>query len=351
MVLVWHCFYSEVHPARHSALAAIAIPFSVFWSGVDLFFVLSGFLIGGILVDSREDRNYFSSFYVRRVCRLGPVYAMVLASYALASALVGMDGRFAWLLDRPMPALSYLTFSQNVFMGVRSSFGANWLAPTWSLAVEEQFYLLLPLLVRLLSPKALRRALAVAIVVAPALRFASNPVMAQVEMPMRSDSLLVGVAVALAVRDPRFLAILQGHRRAYGALFAVLLLGAGAMCLRASWFGVFAQTWLAALYSMLLLAPFARANAVSRVLRTGALAWFGKLSYSLYLTHLIVVGAMHALAYGREPRIDGLGSAALTAASLVASLALSYALFRTVETPAIAYGHRRAKLARNLATA
>ena len=99
MVIVWHYFFSQIHPSPHSLLSAMAIPFRLCWSGVDLFFVLSGFLIGGILVDSREAANYFRVFYVRRVCRLGPVYLLLLTSFALVYRLSDPHGRFSWLLE------------------------------------------------------------------------------------------------------------------------------------------------------------------------------------------------------------------------------------------------------------
>jgi peptidoglycan/LPS O-acetylase OafA/YrhL len=348
MVIVWHYFCSEIHPSRHSLLGAVAIPFRLCWSGVDLFFVLSGFLIGGILVDSREAANYFRVFYTRRVCRLGPVYLMLLASFGLAYLLCDPHGRFSWLLENPLPAASYITFTQNVFMGIRGTFGASWLAPTWSLAVEEQFYSLLPILVWALSPKALHRTLIVAICAAPLLRAPFSDIVGQVEMPMRSDSLLLGVVVAIGVRNAWFLETIRRQKRALAVVLGVLLAGAALMCVRGSWFGVFLQTWLAALYAVLILTPFADGDALaSRILRAPVLRFFGKVSYSLYLVHQIVVGLLHGLVYGREPRIDDVRGAALTGLSLAISVALAYAIFTWIEKNAVAYGHRHVYVAKS----
>jgi peptidoglycan/LPS O-acetylase OafA/YrhL len=352
MVIVWHYFFSQIHPSPHSLLSAMAIPFRLCWSGVDLFFVLSGFLIGGILVDSREAANYFRVFYVRRVCRLGPVYLLLLTSFALVYRLSDPHGRFSWLLENPLPGASYATFTQNVVMGLRGTFGPTWLAPTWSLAVEEQFYSILPVLVWALSPKALHRTLLVAICAAPLLRAPFSEIVGQVEMPMRSDSLLLGVLVAIGVRDEWFLATLRSQRRTLGGVLLVLLAGAALMCVHGSWFGVFIQTWLAALYSVLILTPFADGHAlVSRALRAGALRFFGQISYSLYLVHQIVAGLLHGLVYGHEPRIDDLSSAALTGLSLGISVALAYAIFHLIEKKAVAYGHRHVYVAKREAAA
>jgi peptidoglycan/LPS O-acetylase OafA/YrhL len=347
MVIVWHYFCSQVHPARHSVLALSAIPFSLCWSGVDLFFVLSGFLIGGILVDSREARNYFRVFYLRRVCRIAPIYVLLLATFGLAYLLLDPHGRFSWLLENPLPALSYVTFTQNVLMGIHGTFGPSWLAPTWSLAVEEQFYSLLPVLVWALPPRALRVALVAAICSAPLLRSMCSELSGQVEMPMRSDSLLLGAMLAILVRSERFLDALRLRRRAFGAVFLVLLSGAAVMCVRASWFGVFVQTWLSLLYCALLLIPFADPGSfISRILRSPLLGFFGTISYSLYLVHQIVAGLLHGLVYGRAPRIDDGYGAALTCGAFVVSVLLARATFEWIEKKAVALGHRHVYVAK-----
>lgn len=119
------------------------------WLGVDLFFVLSGFLITGILLDSKESPHYWSSFYKRRVLRIFPLYFFVVTLTWLTIIFVektperlqGYDS-FAW----------FFTFTPNIAMALKN----NWLSHSnffdlnhlWSLAVEEQFYLLWPFMVR-----------------------------------------------------------------------------------------------------------------------------------------------------------------------------------------------------------
>jgi peptidoglycan/LPS O-acetylase OafA/YrhL len=113
-------------------------------SGVDLFFVLSGFLIGSILLDNREAANQFKVFYLRRFCRILPIYFVWIALFFVLGKLLLND----WLFASRYPAWSYPTFTQNFFMSNIGGFGAGWLAVTWSLAIEEQFYLTAPLLIR-----------------------------------------------------------------------------------------------------------------------------------------------------------------------------------------------------------
>jgi peptidoglycan/LPS O-acetylase OafA/YrhL len=86
MVLVWHYAVYEFQPEPGSIGAYALACLRLSWSGVDLFFVLSGFLIGGILIDNQQSNNYFKVFYVRRVCRIFPLY-FFLASFILRFAL------------------------------------------------------------------------------------------------------------------------------------------------------------------------------------------------------------------------------------------------------------------------
>jgi peptidoglycan/LPS O-acetylase OafA/YrhL len=113
------------------------------------------------------------------------------------------------------------------------------------------------------------------------------------------------------------------------------------MCERPAWFGVFVQTWLAALYSMLLLTPFASVDSlVSRVLRARVLRFFGSISYSLYLIHQIVLGVLHGIVYRREPRIEDSWGACVNGVAFVISVTLSYATFTWIEKQFVARGHR-----------
>jgi len=81
LVLVWHYFSVQVHPDPGSTLSYIVRASSLAWSGVDLFFVLSGFLIAGILLDNRDTSNFFRIFYLRRVSRIFPLYFLLLGLF------------------------------------------------------------------------------------------------------------------------------------------------------------------------------------------------------------------------------------------------------------------------------
>src|ERR1700722_6738882 len=176
-------------------------PLRMGWTGVDLFFVLSGFLIGGILLDARKSSNYFRTFYTRRFYRILPLYVLVVfASYTHIAILEhGYAPQFNWMLQGRLPWLSYVFFLQNFWMAATNTLGTWGLGGTWSLAIEEQFYATLPLLIWLFEPKKLQKVLLVAVAAAPVIRiffcigWPDKWNLSFVLMPCRADALLLGV--------------------------------------------------------------------------------------------------------------------------------------------------------------
>ena len=280
----------------------VAMLCSTLWLGVDLFFVLSGFLITGVLYDTLQQPGYLGNFYARRALRLVPVYAVVVALVLAANALLG--GRpTVW-------ALTYFVYASNI---VRDLSTHGWALPTglvtnldvshfWSLGVEEQFYLLWPLAVLLARTR--RRILwlcAAGIVASVGLRFVAAGAPHFVlgtpyfELPMRLDSLLLGGALALLLRRPRGAAQKSPPNAQWlNGVFVVAMAGLG-MSFAASRHGsMFAVPtvrygyFAAALAFTALVGLAAQAGSwVNRVCRARWLRRFGQCSYGLYLIHLI----------------------------------------------------------------
>ena len=145
--------------------------FGIGWVGVDLFFVLSGFLIGGILLDAKSSDKYFKTFYLRRIHRIFPLYYAWLALYILilvCGLYLGASRLESSSVDL-VRVPRYLLYIQN-WSASGSLFEYFWLGPTWSLAVEEQFYLVAPVLIRFLSVRSLTTVLVGTVLVAPLLR-------------------------------------------------------------------------------------------------------------------------------------------------------------------------------------
>ena len=192
LVLLYHYSLVLYHPPQGSLGAYTLKLLYLSWSGVDLFFVLSGYLIGGLLLDHVHDSNGFRVFYTHRFFRIVPLYLVVLL-VSLASA------------GHVMLLGYYLTFTQNIWMAEHATFHVNYFV-TWSLAVEEQFYLALPVLMWLLPRKWLAAVLSLLVVAAPIFRLISlgfNPVAPHILFPCRMDA-LCGVLCAYAMRQEKF---------------------------------------------------------------------------------------------------------------------------------------------------
>jgi peptidoglycan/LPS O-acetylase OafA/YrhL len=114
---------------------------SVGWLGVDLFFVLSGFLITGILIENKTATNYFRAFYAHRALRILPIYFLLLIIWTIAVPLVAPQ--FLASISTPGALWPHWFFLTSLWL-VNGHIGMAWvtpLAPSWSLSIEEQFYL------------------------------------------------------------------------------------------------------------------------------------------------------------------------------------------------------------------
>src|SRR5271163_4433997 len=164
-VLVVFVHNIDIYPSLHLGLIA-----SNGWMGVDLFFVLSGFLITEILVDTKKSEGYFKNFYARRCLRIWPLYyAALLFMFVIVPSLRPSEAHTVFDA-RSAPWWSYLFFIQNFLVPIPSS-ATGLLGVTWSLAVEEQFYLVWPLVVRFFNARQLCKIAITVVCVSPALRF------------------------------------------------------------------------------------------------------------------------------------------------------------------------------------
>ena len=278
--------------------------------GVDLFFVLSGFLLGGTLLDKKEAPNYFKAFYARRICRIFPLYFLSLflflilllaAPFTLGWFLFGDSIRF--LLEDPLPLWSYFTFTHNFAMAQLGGWGTLWLGHTWSLAVEEQFYLFLPFFIRSFSREKLPYLLVGLILSAPLLRaflYEFHPhgdLAFYVLMPCRADALLLGVLCAYTIRNERCLNLLRTHTKAlYGVLALLLAAGAALMALSSPTVHVplvaasYGYSWLPLVYScIVLIAVTEKRGLFTLATRVRPLSWLAVLAFGVFLLHMPIL--------------------------------------------------------------
>lgn len=317
--------------------------FYVGWVAVMVFFALSGYLVGRLIIEKKDSGNFLPVFYLRRVCRTFPTY--FLASAALL-AVADWLGPRPWVEQvRRLPDWSYFTFAQNFFMLARQSVGLHWLAPTWTLALEEQFYIVAPFLF-LLTPRRrwvpMLAALCLAGVGLRAVGVLEGWISLAplVLLPTSADVLSIGLLLAVLVKEDAIdWARWSLHLRV--APILCLLLTAVAQrvdggglgpCFQI--FGPFLVSLAGAFFILMLVkgAPEAR-RFRSRVLR-----FFGDISYSVYMTHLVVLSLMHGLILDGLPDMATPAQVLVTLAALPVAIAAGWALTRLLEQPITNWG-------------
>jgi peptidoglycan/LPS O-acetylase OafA/YrhL len=282
MVLIFHVF--QVEPAPQHSLLRLGYAATRFGqTGVDLFFVLSGFLITGILYDAKGSRRYFLNFYGRRTLRIFPLY------YGFSVVMLVLVPRLLGFRATELSWLSLGTFSANFAMAAGS--GGGMLGHYWSLAIEEQFYLIWPFVVFSLGRSALMRVCLASMVVAAGARLVveSQGISSFMLTPCRMDTLLIGALLALAARGP--LGLVEWSRRALIVALAALAIGLPlSAAMRGSgsvWLQVVKYPLIAALYGAVLVIGVSASSKsrVGRLLALKPLSSLGKYSYGIYVYH------------------------------------------------------------------
>jgi peptidoglycan/LPS O-acetylase OafA/YrhL len=310
------------------------------WIGVQLFFVLSGFLITGNLLDSRGSPHYFSAFFGRRALRILPLYFAVLcAAFVIAPLLLRLPEELRASSPHQLWLWTFLCNWTEPYGGGVYGFGHF-----WSLAVEEQFYLLWPLLVlRCRPPVLLWVCLGIAL-----LSFVIRAVLMAADFPhealymftiCRMDALALGAAAAAAVRIPTLRGRLAAMTTRLALVATVLFLGTA---LGTRGFAVYEISTQSIGYTLLSLA-FALTllltalpttgllNAAMRILGGAVLRPIGRYSYGMYVFHLplhVFVGSplLHRFAAEVSPGTALAYTAGMTVATFVLA-AISYELF------------------------
>jgi peptidoglycan/LPS O-acetylase OafA/YrhL len=293
-VLLFHFIAPENREGL--ANAAVSWLFSYGALGVDLFFVLSGFLITGILYDARTDAHYFRNFYMRRLLRIFPLYYGVLVIIFLVlplipelrgSELSGLRSHQAW---------AWL-YAVNIYLAIHDGWVLSYIEHFWSLAVEEQFYLIWPLAVWLLAAKP-RVFLTFSFLVAAtsfvgriaASLAGAGPVVIEVLTPFQLDALAIGGFFAVYLRQP------GGEAGARRLVVPLALAGLGLLVIQfgarhLTTRGNVLESVRGGAFHLLLAALLLKgllgsvSSGWTRFLLSRPLAFLGKYSYGLYVYH------------------------------------------------------------------
>jgi peptidoglycan/LPS O-acetylase OafA/YrhL len=311
------------------------------WVGVDLFFVLSGYLITSILYEHRGKERYYRNFYGRRVLRLLPLYYFLFACVAALTPVLRIHWRPAHLV--------MLLQGSNFVLPKDNSLGN--LGPfnffhLWSLSIEEQFYLIWPWLVgSALERKTLRQICVAGMIAAPALRLLLlhwhvNPWWMYQSLPARMDSLFAGALLALiplpSLKVTRIVA-------------ATSLLVFGWLTWRGHSFFFLSPAIQGIGYSALALL-FASGVAISlnpstivhRICSWRLLRFYGKYSYGIYLWHYLLSEQFGMLTLWVQRRVTVPLAASITSIGLIllCSTTIAIASYKVIESPFLALKKR-----------
>ena len=302
---------------------------------VDGFFVLSGLLVGRLIIEKGHADNFFKIFYARRALRTFPIYFICVTLSIFASIPLGME------ISPAVPSWSYLAFVNNVFMAARDVVGTEWLGPTWTMAVEEQFYLVAPLLMLLTPRRWLTFALFCVVLSAIALRTAMamrniDGIASVALLPTRADNLVIGLVCA-----PLLATSIDWKGTICRTLPIVLLFLIVGLrtAIGPGFFGLVGHTILCGAIAMFLMG-LVRGAPEARRLEGRVLAFFGTTSYAVYLTHLPILWFVHRLVLGAEPSLSSPAGTILTVACIPVTVATAAGLTYFVEMPITAFGRR-----------
>ena len=276
------------------------------WIGVDLFFVLSGFLITGILLDSRQDPRYFRVFFARRALRILPLYWLYLLLLVAGVWWLSPDAERESLFTGLPWHATYLT---NVIVAIRGWDGFQ-TGHLWSLSVEEQFYLIWPSLVLFAGARRLRGMTVRAMLWIPALRTAAVAagvltLTTHLLTPFRADAFGAGALLAILIRDDDRDRLLPRLRLAGTVAIAILIaialhergLRYSSPAVRTAGYTLLALGFASLLERVLRAAP---GSLTAGTLGSPLLRSFGRYSYSIYLIHPPVLLAFDRLILDRN---------------------------------------------------
>jgi peptidoglycan/LPS O-acetylase OafA/YrhL len=342
LVISFHYINNQLIESTNFLGKIMAKVTSFGWVGVDLFFVLSGFLIGSVLLNNKISINYFSTFYKRRLVRIFPNYVLLITLFLFIIKSGYFDKNYFLTGNNVIPIWSYYLMIHNFFMFASQNLGNDSICITWSIGIEEQFYLIIPFVLWKLNTKWIPYLMIFIILVAIVSRMQyEHWIERYVLLSCRADSLSFGVLIAwfnykysLNEKIPKIKTILI-------FILLIVFVFCGTIYYLYADLGVYKHTFFSIIFSIcILFALGMNQNFYGKILRNKILCWVGSISYSLYLFHYIILGLVHHFDGKNGIIINNSKDVLLTLIALILTFGFSYLVNRFIENPMIKIGKK-----------
>ena len=357
MIIVWHWGQNGANRTAAKGVdnwlvdAFVSPLASMTWSSIDMFFVLSGFLIGRQLLHNKEADNFLGTFYLRRISRIVPLYVLWLVIYWLCLNVLGSSDRFVWLFGNPIPFWNLATLTQNFEMAYSGNFYSNFTGISWSVALEEQFYIVAPLLVFLLPRKWIYIVLGLMILAVPLWRMYAHEEISRlapyVMLLGRGDALAMGVLIAaVSIRWPElrlntFYSSCLAVCCVTGLSLGTLLIANG-YNVTSIWMNRWGHSAFSIAYACALcVLLFSCWDGVRKFFTHRFLVRVGIHCYAIYLFHQPILGLVHGIVIGEGgPGFGETMDLVVVGISAPILAATAWLCWRYVELPFIKMGHQ-----------
>ncbi len=318
------------------------------WAGVDLFFVLSGFLIGTILIANRQKDNYFFTFYIRRFVRIIPNYYLLIFVFIVVSQISIFSTDYFVSGNQNIPTWSYFLMVHNIYMAALHNMGNSAMSVTWSIGIEEQFYLIIPFIIYYLKPKLLPFLLVCFIVLANIFRL-YHPVQptenfsiaAYVLLPCRMDAISFGVLIAWINYNYDLTDLVNKYYSKIILLMLSIVIFCGLLLLLYGDIGIIRNSLFALFFTFAIVVGLAKPRSIyGNFLANKSLNWIGKISYSLYLFHYIILGIFIVIGERVLLKPNNVERILISILALAFSLPFSWFIYKYLETPFVNLGKK-----------
>ena len=331
-------FHANLFEGRASDNLLVFNILNSFDAGVSFFFLISGFLITGILVDTKNQEGFFKKFYARRFLRIFPLYYLILIGAFFIVPLFDHSRVAKWAT---VDSTWYWLFLSNYYIAFKGQFQHGLVDLSWSLSIEEQFYLVWPFVVYYLKPKNILRASLLGITLSLVLRIyfrstGASDLLIHLFTFSRLDGLCLGAILALGYRGLIKLPELSKIPVFIGVMplllhyFFLLNTSSASIFLR----GTFSYTLVALFFAFFFMKVI---SGEKSLFNNSLLITVGKYSYGIYLTHYPIASYLRPYFQNYFDKYYDIPLAIYgtqliyVLIVLIGSLAISYAIFHFYE--------------------